>query len=89
MRVYELAAQIRPVLYQLPCYCSCDTFAGHGSLLDCFVSAHGEECGVCQREAVYAFQQTKAGRTPKQIRASIIAGAWNKVDMSPSALAAL
>jgi hypothetical protein len=88
-RVYELASKIRPVLYQLPCYCSCDKFAGHGSLLDCFVDAHGEECGVCQHEAVFAYQQTKAGVSPKQIRTKIIAGDWRKVDMSPSALAAL
>ena len=88
-RVYELAGKVRPVLYQLPCYCSCDKFAGHGSLLDCFVDAHGEECAVCQREAVYAYTQNKAGVPVEQIRAEIIAGAWSKVDMSMSALAAL
>ncbi len=88
-RVYELAGKVRPVLYQLPCYCSCDKFAGHGSLLDCFVDAHGEECGVCQREAVFAYTQDKAGVPVAKIRAAIIAGDWRKVDMSPSALAAL
>ncbi len=88
-RVYELAGKIRPVLYQLPCYCSCDKFAGHGSLLDCFVDSHGEECSICQHEAVYAYEQAKAGRSAKQIRAGVIAGEWRKVDMGPSALAAL
>jgi Protein of unknown function with PCYCGC motif len=88
-RVYELAGKIRPVLYQLPCYCSCDKFAGHGSLLDCFVDAHGEECSVCRHEAVFAYQQTKTGVAPKKIREKIIAGQWKKVDMSPAALASL
>jgi hypothetical protein len=88
-RVYELAGKIRPVLYQQPCYCSCDQFAGHGSLLDCFVDNHGEECGICQREAVYSYVQTKAGKTPVQIRAGIMAGEWKKVDLSMSALAEL
>jgi len=88
-RVYELAGKIRPVLYQLPCYCSCDKFAGHGSLLDCFVDDHGEECSVCRHEAVLAYQQTKAGVPPKKIREKIIAGQWKKVDMSPEALAKL
>lgn len=84
-RVYELAGKIRPVLYQLPCYCSCDKFAGHGSLLDCFVDAHGEECSICRHEAVFAYQQTKAGVAPAKIREKIIAGQWKKVDMSPQA----
>lgn len=88
-RVYELAGKARPVLYQMPCYCSCDKFAGHGSLLDCFVDAHGEECSICQHEAVFAYQQTKAGVSVAQIRARVIAGDWKKVDMSLSALAAL
>ncbi len=88
-RVYELAGKIKPVLYQLPCFCSCDQFAGHGSLLDCFADAHGEECGICQREAVFAYQQTMAKVPVNQIRARVIAGAWQKVDMSPAALMAL
>ncbi len=89
MRVYELAGKIKPVLYQMPCYCSCDKFAGHGSLLDCFVDAHGEECAVCQREAVFAYQQTKAGVSVAKIRSQVIEGLWSRVDMSPAALAAL
>lgn len=88
-RVYELAGKVRPALYQMPCYCSCDKFAGHGSLLDCFVDAHGEECSICQREAVFVYQQTKAGVAVGQIRARVIAGDWKKVDMSLGALAAI
>lgn len=87
-RVYQLAAAIRPVLYQMPCFCRCDKFGGHTSLLDCFVDAHGEECGICQREAVYAFIQTHAGKSPKEIRDGIIAGEWKNVVMSLPALPA-
>ena len=88
-KVYELAGKVKPVLYQMPCYCSCDKFAGHGSLLDCFVDAHGEECNICQHEAVFAYRQSKAGVPVAQIRARIIAGDWRKTDMSIGALNAL
>ena len=81
--VYALAAKIKPVLYQQPCYCYCDRHSGHKSLLDCFVSTHGSECDVCQKEAVLAYQQTQQGKTPAQIRAAIIRGDWKSVDMQP------
>src|SRR5258708_15078289 len=81
--VYALAAKIKPVLYQQPCYCYCDRHAGHKSLLDCYASMHGSECDVCQKEAVLAYQLTKKGKTPGQIRAAIIRGDWKSVDMNP------
>jgi hypothetical protein len=81
--VYALAAKIRPVLYQQPCYCYCDRHAGHKSLLDCYVSAHGSECDICQKEAVFSYQQTQKGKTPAQIRAAIIRGDWKSVDLQP------
>lgn len=80
--VYGLAAKIRPVLYQQPCYCYCDRHAGHKSLLDCFVSTHGAECDICQKEAVLSYQLTQKGKTPAQIRAAIIRGDWRSVDMN-------
>ena len=86
--VYGLAAKIRPVLYQQPCYCYCDRHAGHKSLLDCFVSAHGAECDICQKEAVLSYQLTQKGKTPAQIRAAIIRGDWRSVDMNPYMAAA-
>src|SRR6266851_2272897 len=79
--VYSLAAKIKPVLYQQPCYCYCDRSVGHKSLLDCFASEHGSQCDICQREAVLAYQQTQKGKTPAQIRAAIIRGDWKSVDM--------
>jgi hypothetical protein len=81
--VYALAAKIKPVLYQQPCYCYCDRHSGHKSLLDCFVSTHGSECDICQKEAVLAYQQTQKGKTPAQIRAAIIHGDWKSVDLQP------
>src|SRR6267142_1336120 len=81
--VYELAAKVKPVLYQQPCYCYCDRSIGHKSLLDCFASEHGSQCDICQKEAVLAYQQTQKGKTPAQIRAAIIHGDWKTVDMKP------
>lgn len=79
---YALAAKIKRVLYQEPCYCHCDRSAGHNSLLDCFASRHGSGCGVCLSEAIYSYEQTGKGRTPAQIRESIIHGDWKTVDLS-------
>jgi len=81
--VYTLAAKIKPVLFQQPCYCYCDRHVGHKSLLDCYASLHGSECDICQKEAIYAYQQTRKGKTPAQIRAAIIHGNWQSVDLRP------
>ena len=81
--VYALAAKIRPVLYQQPCYCYCDRHEGHKSLLDCFAGTHGAECDICQKEAVLSYQLTQKGKTPAQIRAAIIHGDWRAVDLNP------
>ena len=81
--VYALAAKIRPVLYQQPCYCYCDRHEGHKSLLDCFAGTHGSVCDVCQKEAVLSYHLTQKGKTPAQIRAAIIRGDWKSLDMNP------
>jgi hypothetical protein len=81
--VYALAAKIKPVLFQQPCYCYCDRHEGHKSLLDCYASTHGSECDICQKEAVFSYQQTQKGKTPEQIRAAIIRGDWKSVDLQP------
>jgi len=86
--VYALAAKIRPVLYEQPCYCYCDRHAGHKSLLDCFVSTHGAECDICQKEAVLSYQLTQKGKTPAQIRAAIIRGDWRAINLNPYMAAA-
>ena len=79
---YILAARVKKVLYQQPCYCHCDRSQGHTSLLDCFASKHGAGCGVCMREAIYAYEQSHKGKTAAQIRAGIERGEWQQVDMS-------
>jgi hypothetical protein len=79
---YALAAHVKKVLYQQPCYCHCDRSQGHESLLDCFVSKHGAGCETCVREDLYSYEQTHKGKTPAQIRAGIIQGEWQSVDIS-------
>ena len=81
-KVYALAAKVKPVLYQQPCYCRCDREVGHTSLLDCFGDNHGSICDVCKKEAVYSYQQTKLGKSPAEIRAGIMAGKWKQVDLA-------
>jgi hypothetical protein len=80
--VYTLAARVKKILYQQPCYCHCDRSQGHTSLLDCFASKHGSGCGVCMREAIYSYEQSHKGKTAAQIRAGIERGEWQQVDMS-------
>jgi Protein of unknown function with PCYCGC motif len=77
---YVVAARVKKVLYQQPCYCHCDRSQGHGSLLDCFAGRHGSECDICQKEDFYSYEQTRKGKTPAQIRDGIIHGEWQKVD---------
>ena len=79
---YAIAAKIKKTLYQQPCYCHCDRSQGHGSLLDCFAGKHAAECGVCIREALYSYEQTKKGKTAAQVREGIEKGEWQQVDVS-------
>jgi hypothetical protein len=79
---YAVAARIRKVLYQQPCYCHCDRSQGHRSLLDCFASRHGSGCDVCIREDLYAYEQTRKGKSATQIRSGIENGEWRQVDLS-------
>jgi hypothetical protein len=77
---YAVAAKIKKVLYQQPCYCHCDRSHGHQSLLDCFASKHGSVCGTCMYEDFYAFEQSGRGKSTARIRAGIIKGEWKSVD---------
>jgi len=78
---YKMAAKVSSVLYQEPCYCRCDRAMGHTSLHSCFEGTHGAECSTCMKEGVYAYQQTKLGRSPAQIRAGIERGEWMNIDL--------
>jgi hypothetical protein len=79
---YSIAARIKKILYQEPCYCYCDRSQGHGSLLDCYVSKHAAVCGICEREVFYAYEQSRKGKNGTQIRGGIERGDWQGVDMT-------
>lgn len=80
---YAMAAKVKNVLYQQPCYCYCDQNNGHHSLYDCFVTAHASDCNICRYEAIFAYEQTRKGQTPAAIRNEIIRGDWRKIDPTP------
>jgi hypothetical protein len=65
---YSIAAKVAKLLYQEPCYCPCDKFQGHKSLLDCFTSDHGKFCDVCDAELIFVYEQSKRGKTAAEIR---------------------
>ncbi len=81
VHVYQKAAKIGNVLYQLPCYCRCDRALGHTSLRSCFEGLHGSECSTCAKEGVFAYQQTRLGKTPAQIRAAINRHEYESIDL--------
>lgn len=81
VKVYQDAAKIPNVLYQLPCYCRCDRALGHTSLRSCFAGLHGAECDTCAKEGAYAYKMTRRGWTPKQIRAGIERHEYEKIDL--------
>ena len=81
IHVYQQAAKVGNVLYQLPCNCRCDRALGHTSLRSCFEGLHGTECSTCAKEGIFAFQQTKLGKTPAQIRAAIARHDYESIDL--------
>ena len=81
VHVYQQVARISSVVYQLPCNCRCDRALGHTSLRSCFEGLHGTECSTCAQEGFYAYQQTKLGKTPAQIRAAIGRHEYEKIDL--------
>lgn len=81
VHVYQQAARVSSVIYQLPCNCRCDRALGHTSLRSCFEGLHGTECSTCAKEGFYAFQMTKAGKTPAEIRAGIARHDYEAIDL--------
>ena len=81
VHVYQQAATVGNVLYQLPCNCRCDRSVGHTSLHSCFETLHGTACDICAKEAFFAYQQTRLGKTPAQIRAAIARHAYESIDL--------
>jgi hypothetical protein len=60
---YTKAAEIPDRLDRMYCYCHCHEHLKHRSLKTCFQTHHAEECNVCQKEAVIAWQDWKDGRS--------------------------
>lgn len=81
VHVYQEAAKVSSVLYQLPCNCRCDRALGHTSLRSCFEGLHGAECSTCAQEGFFAYQQTKLGKTPTQIRAAIVRHEYESIQI--------
>jgi len=79
--VYQEAAQIPNVLYQLPCYCRCDRALGHHSLHSCFEGTHGAVCETCAMEEAYAYKMTKLGWSPAKIRDGIEHKDFTSIDL--------
>ena len=81
VHVYQQVAKVGNVVYQLPCNCRCDRALGHTSLRSCFETMHGTECSTCAKEGFYAYQQTKLGKTPAEIRAAIAQHEYENIDL--------
>lgn len=81
VHVYQQAARVSSVIYQLPCNCRCDRSLGHTSLRSCFEGLHGTECSTCAKEGFYAYQMTKGGKTPAEIRAGIARHEYEAIDL--------
>jgi hypothetical protein len=81
VHAYQQAAKIGNVLYQLPCNCRCDRALGHTSLRSCYEGLHGTECSTCAKEELFAYQQTRLGKSPAEIRAGIANHAYEAIDL--------
>jgi len=81
VHVYQQAARIGNVLYQLPCNCRCDRELGHTSLRSCYEGLHGTECSTCAKEGLYAYAMTRAGKTPAQIRGGSAHHDYESIDL--------
>lgn len=68
---YRAAAEIPDLLDQLYCYCECERSINHKSLKSCFTDLHGANCGVCQNEALLAWNLNKKGWPVLRIREEI------------------
>jgi Protein of unknown function with PCYCGC motif len=81
-KVYQDAAKVQNVLYQLPCYCRCDRALGHTSLHSCFEGLHGAECTTCAQEGFYAYQMSLKGKSIKEIRDGVMHKEFQSIDLN-------
>jgi hypothetical protein len=81
VHAYQLAIKVSSVIYQLPCNCRCDRALGHTSLRSCYETTHSTECSTCAKEGFYAYEKTRLGWTPAQIRAGIARHDYESIDL--------
>lgn len=79
---YWMAARLKEVLYQEPCYCPCNKIIGHKSLLDCFATTHAGLCAKCKSEAVFCYLESGRGQRVEQIRSALREGKAWKLDLA-------
>jgi len=79
---YWLAARLKEVLYQVPCYCPCNKSIGHESLLDCFATTHAALCAKCKSESVFCYLESRRGQSVEQIRNALREGKAWKLDLA-------
>lgn len=80
-KAYQVAKGIPGVLAQQPCYCKCDRSSGHRSLLDCYRDNHASACLICLKEALLAAHLKEQGANAADIRAAIVRGDWNRIEV--------
>ncbi|MFQ5432687.1 MAG: CYCXC family (seleno)protein [Nitrospinota bacterium] len=71
--VYKWAAEIPEVFDKMYCYCRCkeNPRFKHKTLLTCYTDTHAAKCGICLKEGQMAWELTKRGMQPKEIRGEI------------------
>ncbi|WP_412768026.1 PCYCGC motif-containing (lipo)protein [Halobacillus yeomjeoni] len=80
--LYTAAAESKPILDHIPCYCGCGDSVGHRSNYDCFVhdnrengavvwDDHATKCGVCLEIAAQSIMDYQEGKSIEQIRKEI------------------
>lgn len=72
-KTYQYAAEIPRAIDGLYCYCKCkeNPMFKHKTLLTCFTNNHAADCDICMHEAEMAWDLTKQGKTPKEIRTAV------------------
>ena len=71
--VYKWAAEIPEVFDGLFCYCGCaaNPRFKHKTLLTCYTDTHASKCGICLKEGQMAWELTKQGMSPTEIRGEV------------------
>jgi hypothetical protein len=69
-KVYQWAHETPAAFDALYCYCRCkeNPRFKHRTLLTCYVDDHAANCGICLDEGEMAWNLTKDGKSPAEIR---------------------